>query len=73
LLDPCTGHSPTGALSATVIAPTCAAADALATAAYVLGPAHGIDLLEREAAQGLIVTRQGIRRTRDLRKVADAA
>jgi thiamine biosynthesis lipoprotein len=73
LLDPRTGESPTGALSATVIAPTCAAADALATAAFVLGPRRGIDLLEREAAQGLIVTRRGIRNTRDLCMVADAA
>jgi thiamine biosynthesis lipoprotein len=73
LLDPRTGESPTGALSATVIAPTCAAADALATAAFVLGPARGIELLEREAAQGLIVTQRGIWHTRDLRSVADAA
>jgi thiamine biosynthesis lipoprotein len=73
LLDPRTGQSPTGTLSATVIARTCAAADALATAAYVLGPARGIDLLEREAAQGLIVTQRGTWYTRDLRKVADAA
>jgi thiamine biosynthesis lipoprotein len=73
LLDPRTGESPTGALSVTVIAPTCAAADALATAAFVLGPERGIDLLDREAAQGLIITQGGIRRTRELPKVADAA
>lgn len=42
--------------SATVIAPTAMAADALATAAFVLGPRHGLRLLEREGAEGLLVT-----------------
>lgn len=39
ILDPRTGHPAEGVLSATVLAPTAAEADALATAAYVLGPA----------------------------------
>jgi thiamine biosynthesis lipoprotein len=38
ILDPRTGLPAEGVLSATVLAPTAAAADALATAAYVLGP-----------------------------------
>lgn len=38
ILDPRTGLPAEGVLSATVFAPTAAAADALATAAYVLGP-----------------------------------
>ena len=38
ILDPRTGRPAEGVLSATVLAPTAAAADALATAAYVLGP-----------------------------------
>jgi thiamine biosynthesis lipoprotein len=38
-LDPRTGEPASGVLSATVLAPTAAEADALATAAYVLGPA----------------------------------
>jgi thiamine biosynthesis lipoprotein ApbE len=33
------------------------AADALATAAFVLGPAEGLELLEREGVEGLIFTR----------------
>jgi thiamine biosynthesis lipoprotein len=39
ILDPRTGLPAEGVLSATVLAPTAADADALATAAYVLGPA----------------------------------
>lgn len=39
ILDPRTGRPAEGVLSATVLAPTAAEADALATAAYVLGPA----------------------------------
>jgi thiamine biosynthesis lipoprotein len=38
ILDPRTGRPAAGVLSATVIAPTAAVADALSTAAYVLGP-----------------------------------
>jgi thiamine biosynthesis lipoprotein ApbE len=33
------------------------AADALSTAAFVLGPEHGIALLERMGVEGLIVSR----------------
>jgi FAD:protein FMN transferase len=39
LLDPRTGRPAEGVISATVLAPTAAEADALATALYVLGPA----------------------------------
>jgi thiamine biosynthesis lipoprotein len=42
--------------SVTVLAPTAMVADALATAAFVLGPAEGIRLLERQNVNGLIVT-----------------
>jgi len=42
ILDPRTGLPAEGVLSATVLAPSAADADALATAAYVLGPA-GLD------------------------------
>lgn len=57
LLDPSTGRPARGAVSATVVAPTCAAADAWATAVFVLGPAEGIAALEREAdLEGLILT-----------------
>ena len=34
-------------------------ADALATAAMVLGPVHGIELLERiDGAEGIVVTKE---------------
>ena len=42
--------------SATVIAPTALLADAMATAAFVLGPVRGIKLLERQGLQGVIFT-----------------
>jgi thiamine biosynthesis lipoprotein len=42
--------------SATVIAPTAMLADALATAAFVLGPIDGLRLIERHGLDGLIVT-----------------
>jgi thiamine biosynthesis lipoprotein len=42
--------------SATVIAPTAMLADALATAAFVLGPADGIRLLESHGVDGLILS-----------------
>ncbi len=57
LIDARTGRSPTDVVSATVMAPTAMAADALATAAFVLGPRHGLRLLEREGVDGMLVTR----------------
>lgn len=56
IVDPRRGQSNLTSASVTVIAPTALAADALATAAFVLGPAEGIQLLERHGAEGLIVT-----------------
>jgi thiamine biosynthesis lipoprotein len=63
LLDPRTGHSPRGALGVTVIASTALVADALATAAFVLGPARGLRLLEEQGLAGLIVASDGRRET----------
>ena len=56
ILDPRSGCSPKGVASTTVIAPHAMMADALATAAFVLGPEEGLDLLERAGVEGLIVT-----------------
>jgi thiamine biosynthesis lipoprotein len=56
ILDPRSGSGAVSSASVTVIAHTALAADALATAAFVLGPAEGIDLLVRHGAEGLIVT-----------------
>jgi FAD:protein FMN transferase len=56
ILDPRSGASASSSASVTVIAQTAMAADALATAAFVLGPAEGLDLLARHGAEGLIVS-----------------
>ena len=56
LLDPRTGVSANAVASVTVVAPTAMAADALATAAFVLGPIDGIRLLERQGVDGLMVS-----------------
>jgi thiamine biosynthesis lipoprotein len=69
ILDGRTGEPAEKIASATVIAPTAMAADALSTAAFVLSPTEGIALLERMEVEGLIVTAglqlyetQGLRR-----------
>jgi thiamine biosynthesis lipoprotein len=56
IIDPRTGASASGAASVTVLASSAMVADALATAAFVLGPVEGIDLLERHGVDGLIIT-----------------
>ena len=54
ILDPRAGRSPHAAASATVIAPNAMLADALATAAFVLGPEPGVALLNRLGVPGII-------------------
>jgi thiamine biosynthesis lipoprotein len=56
ILDPRTGASPESVASVTVVAPSAMLADALATAAFVLGPEDGLALLESQCVDGLIVT-----------------
>lgn len=56
ILDARTGTPAAGVASATVIAPSAMLADALATAAFVLGPDEGLALLVRHGVEGLIVT-----------------
>ena len=56
LLDPRSGRPADRAVSATVVAPTAMLADALATAAFVLGPDDGLRLLERHDVDGLVVS-----------------
>jgi thiamine biosynthesis lipoprotein len=60
ILDP-RSHVPAaahGIVSVTTIAPSAMVADALCTAAFVLGPDHGIALLERHGVQGLLLTEE---------------
>jgi len=56
ILDPHTGTSANAVASVTVISPTAMLADALATAAFVLGPSHGIQLFHRLGVDGLIIS-----------------
>jgi thiamine biosynthesis lipoprotein len=71
ILNPRTGNSATTAASATVVASGAMLADALATAAFVLGPADGIRFLDRMGVDGLIVTPELARyETRGLRRAA---
>jgi thiamine biosynthesis lipoprotein len=54
IVDPRTGESPTGVSSASVKAPTTMVADALATAAFVLGARDGAAFLEAQSAAGIL-------------------
>jgi FAD:protein FMN transferase len=56
LIDPRTGQPAGSVASATVVARTAMLADALATAAFVLGPDEGLRLLERMGVDGLLVS-----------------
>jgi FAD:protein FMN transferase len=58
ILDPRRGSSANRVASVTVVAPNAMLADALATAAFVLGPAEGIRLFDRLGVNGLMVTPQ---------------
>ena len=56
ILDPRTGEPAAELSSVTVLAASAMVADALATAAFVLGPVQGLALLERHAVRALMVT-----------------
>ncbi len=56
LIDPITGAPVSGVASVTVVAPTAMMADALSTAAFALGPRHGLRLIRDAGVEGLIVT-----------------
>jgi thiamine biosynthesis lipoprotein len=58
ILDPRNGRAAEFVASATVVGAGAMLADALATAAFVLGPERGIALLERLGVEGLIITPQ---------------
>ena len=55
ILDARSGDPASCAASVTVLAPSAMLADALSTAAFVLGPVEGIALLERMGVQGFII------------------
>ncbi len=56
ILDPRDATAEPRLASATVIGPNAMLADALATAAFVLGAGQGLALLERMGVQGLLIT-----------------
>jgi FAD:protein FMN transferase len=56
LIDARSGRAAEGIVSATVVAPTAMAADALSTAALLLGPTDGPRLLQASGVEGLLVT-----------------
>ena len=55
ILDPCSGQPAEGVLSATVLAPTAAEADALSTAVFVLGHDQARELLETRDDIGVLM------------------
>lgn len=59
ILEPRTGRSPAETRSVTVVEDTAMAADAMATAAFVLGPVAGRAFLERHDAEGLFISPSG--------------
>jgi thiamine biosynthesis lipoprotein len=56
IIDPRSGITAAALASVTVIAPSAMLADALGTAAFVLGPDDGLALLQRHGVQGLLLT-----------------
>lgn len=56
ILDPRKGSPADAVASVTVVAPNAMLADALATAAFVLGAEDGIELFDRLGVDGLIIT-----------------
>jgi FAD:protein FMN transferase len=59
LLDPRSGQSPEAVAGVTVVAPTAMAADALSTAAFILGPAQGLRMLAEQDVHGMVVMSNG--------------
>ena len=60
IIDPRTGWPASGLQAVTVICPDAEMADALATAAFVLGPEDGLALIDRmQGVEALFVTRTG--------------
>lgn len=56
IIDASTRQTPAQLISATVIASSAMVADALATAAFVLGPTEGLAFLEHHAVSALLLT-----------------
>jgi FAD:protein FMN transferase len=61
ILDPRTGRPAEGVLSATVIAPTAALADALSTAFFVLGPERSLEYCQNHPKISMVIVVPGSR------------
>jgi thiamine biosynthesis lipoprotein len=59
IFDPATGRPATACQSVTIVAADATLADALATAAFILGPETGRELLESQGAEGILVGADG--------------
>ncbi len=60
ILDPRTGYPAKGCMSVTIIAKDALAADALATAVFVMGPKDGLEFVETiPATEAIIINREG--------------
>jgi thiamine biosynthesis lipoprotein len=73
ILDATTGRPARGIASATVVAPTAFEAGRLATAAFLLGPEQGLQLLEASAStEGALITEAGdLLATSGLARISD--
>jgi len=73
LVDARTGRPADGLLSCTVVGPQAMMADAVATAAFLLGPARALGFIEQTGLQGLCVARDGaVRETAGMAGLYDA-
>jgi len=60
IIDPRTGSKPQGLASATIVSTAATMADALSTAAFVLGPKAGLKVIEKtRGVEGLLMTSKG--------------
>lgn len=68
IIDPATGEPAGRAISATVICPDAVTADAYSTAVFVMGKRKGIEFLEKENLQGIIIDEEGVEMTEGLKR-----
>ena len=69
ILDPRTGQPVSnGCQAVSVIAPTCVLAGVLSTAAFILGPQQGLEMIREHQADGCITTETGRHQTRRFSK-----
>ncbi|WAH37610.1 FAD:protein FMN transferase [Alicyclobacillus dauci] len=72
ILRPAIGKSQNEVVSCTVVAPFAMLADALSTAAFVMGPGRGIELMERCDVDGILVTSSNeIQMTKQMKRYID--